>query len=78
MEDFKSAINVPNKEYFILQTLDFNKEEVVSLKKQEDYFPSYIYTIDGYNIMRTAISYVDNVDNNDDNQEQLKRRQVVD
>jgi hypothetical protein len=36
MEDFKGAINVPDKKYFTLRTLDCNQEEIVSLRKCED------------------------------------------
>lgn len=66
MEDFKSAINVPDKEYFTLRTLDSNTEGIVSLKKWEEYFPSFIYAMDGCNVTRTAVSCVENVDNDDD------------
>ncbi|KAI7776011.1 trypsin-like protein [Diaporthe eres] len=66
MEDFKSAINVPDKEYFTLRTLDSNTEGIVSLKKWEKFFPSFIYAMDGCNVTRTAISCIENVDNDDD------------
>jgi hypothetical protein len=69
MEDFKSAINVPDKTYFTLRTLDRNKEEVVSLKKWEDHFPSFVYTIDGCDVMRTAVGCAEKVDSDDDDQE---------
>ncbi|KAJ0123550.1 trypsin-like protein [Diaporthe amygdali] len=65
MKDFKSAINVPDKKLFTLRTLDRNKEEIATLKKWEDHFPSFIYTIDGCNVTRAAVGCVDDLD--DDN-----------
>ncbi|KKY36960.1 putative trypsin-like protein [Diaporthe ampelina] len=69
MEDFKSAIAAPDREYFTLRTLDFNAEEEVSLKKYEDFFPSFICSIDGCNVTRTAVRCVENADSDDDSQE---------
>lgn len=69
MEDFKSAVEVPDKKYFTLRTLDFNREEIVSLKKWEEHFPSFIYTRNEREVTRAALGCVGVVDNDDDGQE---------
>ena len=58
----------------MLQTLNYNIKKIVSFKKQKNYFPSFIYIIDGYNITRTAISYIKNINSDNNSQEQLKSK----